>query len=116
MVRDIDAHRERGTLGVQLITEQHFPQALAQADLVVEAAGVDVAKHFLPKVHKPFVLTSVGALADHATADARMKPHLYVTNSAIVGFDILEDVADQLYYISISSSTYTGGPIRLMTS
>src|SRR5699024_12589419 len=80
MVRDIDAHRERGTLRVKLITEQHFDQALAEADLVVEAAGVDVAKQFLPKVHKPFVLTSVGALADSATAEPLMPPHLHVPN------------------------------------
>lgn len=112
MVRDIDAHRERGTLGVKLITEQHFDQALAEADLVVEAAGVDVAKHFLPKVQKPFVLTSVGALADPATADALMKPHLHVTNGAIGGFDILEAVADQLNDISITTSKDPAGLIQ----
>src|SRR5690625_7011072 len=58
MVRDIAAHRERGTLGVRLMTEDSFDQAVADADLVVEAAGVAAAKRFLPRVHKPFVLTS----------------------------------------------------------
>src|SRR5699024_12105899 len=94
------------------ITEQHFDQALAEADLVVEAAGVDVAKHFLPKVQKPFVLTSVGALADPATADALMKPHLHVTNGAIGGLDILEPVADQLNDISITTSKDPAGRIH----
>ena len=112
MVRDIDAHRERGTLGVKLITEQHFDQALAEADLVVEAAGVDVAKQFLPKVHKPFVLTSVGALADSATAEAIMTPHLHVTNGAIGGFDLLAAVADQIDDVSITTSKDPVGLIQ----
>lgn len=112
VVRDIDAHRERGTLGVQLITQQHFDQALADADLVVEAAGVTAAKHFLPHVAKPFVLTSVGALADPAVADALMTPNLHVTNGAIGGFDILEAVADQLDNVSITTSKDPSGLVQ----
>ena len=104
MVRDLAAHRERGTLGVHLITDDGFDDAVAAADLVVEAAGVTAAKRFLPRVHKPFVLTSVGALADPAIADALMTPHLHVTNGAIGGFDVLEAVADHLDEVSITTS------------
>lgn len=112
MVRDIDAHRERGTLGVQLITEDGFDAALASADLVVEAAGVSAAKQFLPRVHQPFVLTSVGALTDPTVADALMTPHLHVTNGAIGGFDLLEAVADQLDEVSITTSKDPVGLIQ----
>src|SRR5690625_2065916 len=111
LVRDIDAHRERGTLGVRLITEAEFEQALAKADLVVEAAGVAAAKQFLPRVYKPFVLTSVGALADPEIADQLMTPHLHVTNGAIGGFDLLEAVADQLDNIAMTTSK---DPVRLL--
>lgn len=112
MVRDIDAHRERGTLGVHLITESQFDEALANADLVVEAAGVEAAKQFLPRVHKPFVLTSVGVLADPEIADALMTPHLHVTNGAIGGLDILEAVAEQLDDISITTSKDPTGLVQ----
>ena len=112
MVRDIGAHRERGTHGVRLITAQHFERALAEADLVVEAAGVPVAKEFLPRVEIPFVLTSVGALADPTTAEQLMTPHLHVTNGAIGGFDLLEAVADQLDHVSITTSKAPGGLIQ----
>lgn len=104
VVRDLEAHRERGTLGVRLITEDDFEQALDETDLVVEAAGVAAARHFLPRVHRPFVLTSVGALADPAFAASMMTPHLHVTNGAIGGFDVLEAVADQLDQVSITTS------------
>lgn len=112
MVRDLAGHRERGTLGVRLITEEGFDDALAQADLVVEAAGVAAAKKFLPRVHKPFVLTSVGALADPEIADTLMTPHLHVTNGAIGGFDLLEAVADQLDRVSITTSKDPAGLIQ----
>lgn len=112
MVRDIDAHRERGTLGVRLITQQHFHQAVAEADLVVEAAGVTAAQQFLPNVDKPFVLTSVGALADPDIAASLMTPHLHVTNGAIGGFDILEAVAHQLDNVSITTSKDPSGLVQ----
>ena len=112
LVRDIDAHRERSTLGVRLITEAEFEQALAKADLVVEAAGVAAAKQFLPRVHKPFVLTSVGALADPTIADQLMTPHLHVTNGAIGGLELLEAVADQLDDVSITTSKDPTGLIQ----
>lgn len=112
MVRDIDAHRERGTLGARLITDAQFDESLAQADLVVEAAGVAATQQYLPRVHKPFVLTSVGALADPQTADALMTPHLHVTNGAIGGFDLLEAVADQLNEVSITTSKDPTGIIQ----
>lgn len=112
MVRDIAAHRERGTLGVRLITEDSFDRAVAEADLVVEAAGVAAAKRFLPRVHKPFVLTSVGALADPDVADRLMTPHLHVTNGAIGGFDLLEAVADQLDNIAMTTSKDPVGLIQ----
>ena len=50
------------------------------------------------------MLTSVGALADPAIADALMTPHLHVTNGAIGGFDVLEAVADHLDEVSITTS------------
>lgn len=112
LVRDIAAHRERGTHGVRLITEQSFDQALAAADLVVEAAGVSAAKYFLPRVNKPFVLTSVGALADPVTAEQLMTPHLHITNGAIGGFDLFEAVADQLEHVSITTSKDPAGLIQ----
>lgn len=112
MVRDIDAHRERGTLGVRLITDEQFDDALEETDLVVEAAGVAAAKQFLPRVHKPVVLTSVGALADPDIADTLMTPHLHVTNGAIGGFDLLEAVADQLDHVSITTSKDPTGLIQ----
>lgn len=112
MVRDIDAHRERGTLGVHLITEHDFDRALASADLVVEAAGVPAATKFLPRVNKPFILTSVGALADAETADALMTPNLHVTNGAIGGLDVLEAVADQLDQVSITTSKAPTGLVQ----
>ena len=76
------------------------------------AAGVAAAKHFLPRVHKPFVLTSVGALADPAIAAKLMTPHLHVTNGAIGGFDVLEAVADQLDHVSITTSKDPTGLIQ----
>ncbi|MFD6814269.1 aspartate dehydrogenase domain-containing protein [Enteractinococcus coprophilus] len=112
MVRDVAAHRERGTMGVKLITAEQFDDAVTNADLVVEAAGVAVAKQFLPRVHKPFVLTSVGALADPEVAEALMTPHLHVTNGAIGGFDVLEAVADQLDQVSITTSKDPTGLIQ----
>lgn len=112
MVRDLDAHRERGTLGVQLVTEADFDRAVHSADLVVEAAGVTAAKKFLPRVHKPIVLTSVGALADPVIADALMTPNLHVTNGAIGGFDLFEAVADQLDRVAITTSKDPVGLIQ----
>ena len=112
LVRDIAAHRERGTLGVRLITEAQFDEALAEADLVVEAAGVAAAKQFLPRVQKPFVLTSIGALADPDVADQLMTPYLHITNGAIGGLDLLEAVADQLADVSITTSKDPTGLIQ----
>src|SRR5699024_9622783 len=69
-------------------------------------------KEFLPRVEIPFVLTSVGALADPTTAEQLMTPHLHVTNGAIGGFDLLEAVADQLDHVSITTSKAPGGLIQ----
>src|SRR5699024_12822401 len=65
-----------------------------------------------PTVQKPCILTAVSALAEPATADALMKPHLHVTNAAIGGFDILEAVADQLNAISITTAKGPAGLIQ----
>ena len=112
LVRDIAAHRERGTMGVRLLTESQFDDAVAKADLVVEAAGVAAAKQFLPRVHKPMVLTSVGALTDPQIAAQLMTPNLHVTNGAIGGFDLFEAVADQLDHVSITTSKDPAGLIQ----
>ena len=74
----------------------------AEADLVVDAVGVDVANTSYQSA-KPFVLTSVGALP--ILLQMLMTPHR-VTNGAIGGFDILEAVADQ------SLSTYHNAETR----
>ncbi|MGO1908731.1 MAG: aspartate dehydrogenase domain-containing protein [Brevibacterium linens] len=69
-----------------------------RADVVVECAGVAAAASLGPlavATGTPFILTSVGALAD---AEARRgllagPGHLHVTNGAIGGLDVLEAAA-----------------------
>ena len=101
-VRDVAAHEARGTLGVrlhELSGPNRWAELVAEADLVVECAGVSAARELGPAViaaGRDLVLTSVGALA---YADTRVgllsgPGRLHVTSGAIGGFDLLEATAE----------------------
>lgn len=103
--REVSAHRDRAIPGVELSTTgtdtdcPTWDEALAEADLVVECAGVEPAAEYGPGVIAAgidLVLTSVGALADPETARRLLAGpgRLWVTNGAIGGFDVLGAAAD----------------------
>ncbi|QCU79131.1 DUF108 domain-containing protein [Citricoccus sp. SGAir0253] len=103
--RKVAAHRDRVLPGVGMVTtgdEAGWPrweEALAEADLVVECAGVAAAREYGPAVvagGTDLVLTSVGALADPETARRLLAGpgRLWVTAGAIGGFDVLGAAAD----------------------
>lgn len=102
VVRDIDTHRQRGDLGVELHTavdDAAWDALVTDADIVVECAGVAAARLRGPAViaaDKDLVLTSVGALADpEARAHLLARPErLHVTPGAIGGFDLLAATAE----------------------
>ncbi|GAA1127245.1 aspartate dehydrogenase domain-containing protein [Citricoccus alkalitolerans] len=103
--RNVATHGHRTVPGVELVTTGQdtgcptWPEALAEADLVVECAGVDAAGEHGPEVIAAgidLVLTSVGALADPNLARTLLAGpgRLWVTNGAIGGFDALSAAAD----------------------
>ncbi|WP_313822371.1 aspartate dehydrogenase domain-containing protein [Citricoccus sp.] len=103
--RDVAAHGHRSVPGVELVTTglgtdcPTWPEALAEADLVVECAGVTAAGEYGPEIiaaGTDLVLTSVGALADPDLARTLLAGpgRLWVTNGAIGGFDVLAAAAD----------------------
>lgn len=103
--REVAAHRDRAVPGVELSTTgtdtdcPTWAEALAEADLVVECAGVEPAGEYGPQViaaGMDLVLTSVGALADPETARRLLAGpgRLWVTNGAIGGFDVLGAAAE----------------------
>ncbi|MGM7669625.1 aspartate dehydrogenase domain-containing protein [Microbacterium sp. A93] len=103
--REVSAHRDRAIPGVELSSTgadtdcPTWAEALAEADLVVECAGVEPAGEYGPGVIAAgidVVLTSVGALADPETARRLLTGpgRLWVTNGAIGGFDVLGAAAD----------------------
>lgn len=102
VVRDVATHRERGDLGVELHTavdDAAWADVVANADVVVECAGVAAARLRGPAViaaDKDLVLTSVGALAEpEARAHLLARPgRLHVTPGAIGGFDLLAATAE----------------------
>lgn len=102
VVRDVEAHRERGDHGVEILpgaTEAEWLAALASADVVVECAGVAPARQRGPDAitsGRDVVLASVGALADGDTAQALLAGpgRLWVTHGAIGGFDVLASAAE----------------------
>ncbi|WFP16446.1 aspartate dehydrogenase domain-containing protein [Citricoccus muralis] len=102
VVRDVEAHRERGDHGVDLrpgVTNVDWQAALDDVDLVVECAGVSPARQRGPDVigsGRVLVLASVGALADPDTARALLSGpgRLWVTHGAIGGFDVLASAAE----------------------
>lgn len=103
--RDVAASRHRALPGVDLVTTGadldclSWPDALGEADLVVECAGVTPAGQYGPAVigaGTDLVLTSVGALADPDIARQLLAGpgRLWVTSGAIGGFDVLGAAAD----------------------
>ncbi|MEW1982000.1 aspartate dehydrogenase domain-containing protein [Citricoccus sp. NPDC079358] len=103
--RNVASHGHRSVPGVELVTTGQdtdcptWPEALSEADLVVECAGVDAAGEYGPEVIAAgidLVLTSVGALADPDLARTLLSGpgRLWVTNGAIGGFDVLAAAAD----------------------
>lgn len=112
-VRDVAAHGERPVPGVTLVEWNSAVEGLGVAgeyDLVVECAGVPVARDLGPDVVSAgidLVLTSVGALADPAAAAGMPAGpgRLHVTNGAIGGFDALGAAADAGGLDSVSIRT-----------
>ncbi|MHA2788583.1 aspartate dehydrogenase domain-containing protein [Corynebacterium sp. S7] len=97
-VRDVGPHIARGTQGISLY-DDHLPDLIGKADIVVECAGVAAAKTFGPEViagGKDLVLTSVGALAEPAARRVLLfgPGKLHVTSGAIGGFDLWAAVAE----------------------
>ncbi|XKH52906.1 DUF108 domain-containing protein [Citricoccus nitrophenolicus] len=103
--RNVASHGHRTIPGVELVTTGEdtdcptWPEALTEADLVVECAGVDAAVEYGPEViaaGTDLVLTSVGALADPDLARTLLSGpgRLWITNGAIGGFDVLAAAAD----------------------
>lgn len=89
-----DADREAP---VPVYSADQLEDAAADADVIVECAGGAAVRSYarrIAAIGKPFVLTSVGALADEATAETLLgMPNLTVTNGAIGGFDVLRSAA-----------------------
>ncbi|SMX95433.1 aspartate dehydrogenase [Brevibacterium sp. 239c] len=122
LVRNLDKHAEHRDLGADLI-QVESPEDPRWADLapaaVVECAGVPAAETYGPAVVDagiPFVLTSVGALADRPTRRSLLAGpgDLHVTNGAIGGLDVLEAAAQAqaLETVSITTSKAPGGLIQ----
>ncbi|MDI3330320.1 MAG: DUF108 domain-containing protein [Micrococcus sp.] len=123
--RDVAASRHRAIAGVDLVTTGadvdclNWSDALSQADLVVECAGVAPAAQYGPEVIAAgtgLVLTSVGALADPGiTRQLLAGPgRLWVTSGAIGGFDVLGAAADAggLDRIRIRTTKLPGSLLR----
>jgi aspartate dehydrogenase len=103
--RDVAASRHRAIPGVDLVTTGadldclSWTDALGEAELVVECAGVAPAGQYGPEViaaGTDLVLTSVGALADPEVARQLLSGpgRLWITSGAIGGFDVLGAAAD----------------------
>ncbi|MDN5585457.1 MAG: DUF108 domain-containing protein [Brevibacterium sp.] len=122
LVRNLDKHAEHRDLGADLI-QIESPEdprwAELRADAVVECAGVPAARSYGPAVVAagiPFVLTSVGALADRPTRQSLLAGpgDLHVTNGAIGGLDVLEAAAQAqaLETVSITTAKAPSGLIQ----
>lgn len=122
LVRDLDKHTEHHGLGVELVQTDGLEgpgrNGLA-GDVVVECAGASAAKSYGPAAVAaglPFVLTSVGALADRSTRRRLLAGPgaLHVTNGAIGGLDVLEAAAQAqaLDEVSITTSKAPRGLIQ----
>ncbi|MGO1630157.1 MAG: aspartate dehydrogenase domain-containing protein [Microbacterium sp.] len=99
VVRDVAAHQQRGSLGVELHDAGGWADLVEGADLVVECAGVSAARELAPAAiaaGRGLVLTSVGALAYADTRERLLHGpgRLHVTPGAIGGFDLLEATAE----------------------
>ena len=82
---------------IPIFGQDRLEEAAEGADVIVECAGGAAVRAYAPRIAaigKPFVLTSVGALADQQTAEVLLgMPNLVVTNGAIGGFDVLRSAA-----------------------
>lgn len=82
---------------IPIFGQERLEEAADSADVIVECAGGAAVRSYAERIAalgKPFVLTSVGALADQATAEVLLgMPNLVVTNGAIGGFDVLRSAA-----------------------
>lgn len=99
VVRDVAAHQQRGSLGVELHDAGGWADLVEGADLVVECAGVSAARELAPAAiaaGRGLVLTSVGALAYADTRERLLHGpgRLHVTPGAIGGFDLLAATAE----------------------
>ncbi|SJM61682.1 aspartate dehydrogenase domain-containing protein [Agrococcus casei] len=105
VVRDVEAHEARGSLGVELHSNDGshsndgWRELVDRADLVVECAGVSAARDLGPGVvaaGRDLVLTSVGALAYPDTRAKLLQGpgRLHITPGAIGGFDLLGAAAE----------------------
>lgn len=91
VVRNPDSHADAT---YPLFVGEQLDEALAEADVVVECAGVPAAKAHGPAVvtaGRDLLLSSVGALADRDAREGMFggPGRLVVTNGAIGGFDAL---------------------------
>lgn len=122
LVRDLRKHAEHRDLGAELIQVEGPEDPRwdpLTADVVLECAGVPAAKSYGPAVVAagvPFVLTSVGSLADRPTRRMLLAGpgDLHVTNGAIGGLDVLEAAAQAqaLDEVSITTAKAPGGLIQ----
>ncbi|WP_350269557.1 aspartate dehydrogenase domain-containing protein [Brevibacterium sp. CBA3109] len=122
LVRDLSKHTEHHGLGAELIqvdSPEDSRWSGLTADVVVECAGGPAAKSFGPAAVAagiPFVLTSVGALADRSTRRALLAGpgDLHVTNGAIGGLDVLEAAtqAQALDEVSITTAKAPRGLVQ----
>lgn len=102
VVRDVEGHEARGSLGVELHgsdSADEWGELVRDADLVVECAGVSAARDLGPGVvaaGRDLVLTSVGALAYPDTRAKLLQGpgRLHITPGAIGGFDLLGAAAE----------------------
>ncbi|RRJ85852.1 DUF108 domain-containing protein [Gulosibacter macacae] len=75
----------------------HAAELFAEADLVVECAGVRATRELLPELGKvrALLLASIGILAEAEGRETLLRiPDLVITNGAIGGFDVLAAAAE----------------------
>lgn len=91
--------RCRGRATHVQVREMEFDQALKEADLFIECAGVEAARQYGPSIinaGKDLLLVSVGAVADpdlRKTLFENGPGRTYITNGAIGGLDLLAAAA-----------------------
>jgi len=84
-----------GGMTVQVLNDQHIAEQIENADLVVEAAGVESVAAYAPAIlraGKNILLTSIGALADPSlrnTLKSSDAGKYFLTEGAIGGLNLL---------------------------